>query len=450
MEREQFDRNDQSGGFPPDDIPTSNGGFTENGRGEDEQTELQMIRESQIPPEMKKVVEQLPAGEMKRNIMGRGEVMIDTQHAIVMAHLKESYSKPLIKIKNEEISEATLLEDVIDSETSLPNKLSEFTPKSISAAQDLKKAKAAAVTAILAKPTKPLPTPPKIIKVIDYNEENRIRIFKEEAKRRDIDIERLTDFENSIEEDELRRNIYDGEILIMEDEFALSLQKKYPWFVLGDWVRKDELEAKKIQLRTEKKRIQKNKIKRMESEKNRKRRERELRLNKLENDDIQTFFEEEILIDHRVNLSNNPELEGLSEIERTIRDIEQMELRLGRPIVPHRDIVESDESDFDVNAYTHSDDILIRPQIVHEEKFDIHKDRMFKELQVRLNPQEAETDFILMKESGISSDELKYMVASLKPAELEMEIMKRGGLSLDEMKMKRSGLSAKQMKMNER
>jgi len=75
----------------------------------------------------------------------------------------------------------------------------------------------------------------------------------------------------------------------------------------------------------------------------------------------------------------------LNDVQRTIRDIAAMELQLGRPIIPHRDIVESEESDFDSNTYTKPTDILIKPNDINADIPNIRKDIMLQELRTRLN-----------------------------------------------------------------
>jgi len=51
--------------------------------------------------------------------------------------------------------------------------------------------------------------------------------------------------------------------------------------------------------------------------------------------------------------------ERILSVQQTIDRVKQIEGELGRSIVPHRDIVESEESDFDTNSSTKSTDVLI-------------------------------------------------------------------------------------------
>jgi len=68
---------------------------------------------------------------------------------------------------------------------------------------------------------------------------------------------------------------------------------------------------------------------------------------------------------------------------------------MGRPIVPHRDIVESEESDFDSNSMTNPTDILIRPMNVEEEFNKRQKENRLEILRNELNSnQRSEEDYV--------------------------------------------------------
>jgi len=71
-----------------------------------------------------------------------------------------------------------------------------------------------------------------------------------------------------------------------------------------------------------------------------------------------------------------------------------MEIRMGRPIVPHRDIVESEESDFDINTYTEQGDILIKPFDSKKEMEDQMKNDKLEILRRDLNKDNTEEDYI--------------------------------------------------------
>ena len=241
-------------------------------------------------------------------------------------------------------------------------------------------------------------------KPVDGNvltDEDRRRLFMEEEKRRMISDERFEEFQRAIAEDAERRDIFKEEIRIMKEDFQIWLEKNFPKITGGKNVdvkeipkieRENKLVKKEIV--TRKANLQKNKVDRLSNEKKRKKKESEFKINKIGIREIQTFFEEDILIEQREKLSKNPELEGLNDIQTTIKEMKEMELRLGRPIVPHRDIVESEESDFDTKSYTTTDDILIKPEFNRDREGEIRKEMMLKELRYRLEPNRLEEDFI--------------------------------------------------------
>src|SRR5210317_1993683 len=229
-------------------------------------------------------------------------------------------------------------------------------------------------------PTKSIPT------VIDSNNE----FFTEEDKARLI-----------LEEQE-RRVQFDEKIKIMKAEFELYLKNTFPEFV-GDRNMTDgdkqknqaDIKRKKEENSTKVKELQRKKIERLEREKERKLVESQLRLNKLTEGEVQTFFEEEIIIEQKEKIAQNPQIENLNPVQKQIREIEEMEIRMGRPIVPHRDIVESEESDFDSNSMTNPTDILIRPMNVEEEFNKRQKENRLEILRNELNSnQRSEEDYV--------------------------------------------------------
>ena len=261
------------------------------------------------------------------------------------------------------------------------------------------------VSDILSNPIEIRKPTPEIIPADILGERDRARLFAEEDKRRRIEDERFEQFNLAVEEEFERRRLFEDEIRLMKEDFDIYLKKTFPEFV-GDRKMKDsEIDSLKRKNEEERRRneekrkmIQKQKIERMESEKQRKLKEKGLQLNKLTKKEVPTFFEEEILIEQREKLSKYDELENLNDVQKTIRDIEQMEIRMGRPIVPHRDIIESEESDFDRNSYTDSKDILIKKMDKISPEEEEIKRRMLEELRFRLQPNEnLEEDYISKK-----------------------------------------------------
>lgn len=253
---------------------------------------------------------------------------------------------------------------------------------------------------------------PQVIDVTVLSEIEKRRLASEEQKRRMMDDERSADIQQSFEEEQERRQLFDEEIEVMKFEFEQYLKDKYPEFDKDNIENRDvvtnppspeEIQAKeeekqrlreerrrnKQQQKAKKRKLQKQKLQRLEREKERKAQENEFEINKLRRDEINTFLEEDIIIEQKEKLARNPEIEGLNEVQIKLKEIEQFEKRLGRPIIPHRDIVESEESDLDPKAYTNSnDDLVIIPDDV-DVTGDLDKLNKLRELRREL---ESETD----------------------------------------------------------
>ena len=265
---------------------------------------------------------------------------------------------------------------------------------------------------VVSNPKPQITEKPEIIDVTSLSEIEKRRLASEEQKRRMMGDERNRDIEQSFEEEQERRQLFDEEIEVMKFEFEQYLKDKYPEFDKDNIENRDvvtnppspeELQAKeeekqrlreerrrnKQQQRAKKRQLQKQKLQRLEREKERKAQENEFEINKLRRDEINTFLEEDIIIEQKEKLARNPEIEGLNEVQIKLKEIEQFEKRLGRPIIPHRDIVESEESDLDPNAYTNSnDDLIIIPDNI-DVIGDLDKLNKLRELRREL---ESETD----------------------------------------------------------
>jgi hypothetical protein len=234
--------------------------------------------------------------------------------------------------------------------------------------------------------TKPKPSvilKPQIVDSARLSEQDKRRLAVEEDKRRKLENERSADIQQSFEEEQERRQLFDEEIEVMKFEFEQYLKEQYSEFdksniankeVVVDPPSPEELQAKeeekqrlreerrrnKQQQKAKKRKLQKQKLQRLEREKDRKSQENEFQINRLREDEIQIFLEDDVILEQKEKMMRNPEIEGLSDVQIKLKEIEQYEMRLGRPIVPHRDIVESDESDLDPKSYTNFDDILIK------------------------------------------------------------------------------------------
>ena len=265
---------------------------------------------------------------------------------------------------------------------------------------------------VVSKPKPEIIGNPQVIDVTVLSEIEKRRLASEEQKRRMMGDERSADIQQSFEEEQERRQLFDEEIEVMKFEFEQYLKDKYPEFDKDNIENRDvvtnppspeELQAKeegkqrlreerrrnKQQQKAKKRKLQKQKLQRLEREKERKAQENEFEINKLRRDEINTFLEEDIIIEQKEKLARNPEIEGLNEVQIKLKEIEQFEKRLGRPIIPHRDIVESEESDLDPKAYTNSnDDLIIIPDNI-DVVGDLDKLNKLRELRLEL---ESETD----------------------------------------------------------
>lgn len=265
---------------------------------------------------------------------------------------------------------------------------------------------------VVSKPKPEIIEKPQVIDVTVLSEIEKRRLASEEQKRRMMGDERSADIQQSFEEEQERRQLFDEEIEVMKFEFEQYLKDKYPEFDKDNIENRDvvtnppspeELQAKeegkqrlreerrrnKQQQKAKKQKLQKQKLQRLEREKERKAQENEFEINKLRRDEINTFLEEDIIIEQKEKLARNPEIEGLNEVQIKLKEIEQFEKRLGRPIIPHRDIVESEESDLDPKAYTNSnDDLIIIPDNI-DVVGDLDKLNKLRELRLEL---ESETD----------------------------------------------------------
>ena len=108
-----------------------------------------------------------------------------------------------------------------------------------------------------------------------------------------------------------------------------------------------------------KKALQTKKVVRLKAEQIRKAEEGDFKVNRIRKSEVHTFFEGDVLLEQKEKAERNPDINNETEVQTKLREIALMERKLGRKIVPHRDIVESEESDFDLNSDISPDDILI-------------------------------------------------------------------------------------------
>tara|TARA_Y100000389_G_scaffold201553_1_gene244521 strand:+ start:3067 stop:4413 length:1347 start_codon:yes stop_codon:yes gene_type:complete len=221
--------------------------------------------------------------------------------------------------------------------------------------------------------------PVDVVKASELEDEKeRIRLEKEELKRREIEDERRIERGDALEDEAERRELFDSDILQRKKEFQLLMQEKYPEFSKINTTGKKkpsetelkEIESQRIKdrrkiqqdkevIRKEKAKLQKRKIERLKNERVRKAEETKFKVNRLRKSEVQTFFEGDVLLEQKEKQERNPDVRGETDVQTKRREVAKFEKQLGRKIVPHRDIVESEESDFDRKAQTEPDDILI-------------------------------------------------------------------------------------------
>jgi len=226
--------------------------------------------------------------------------------------------------------------------------------------------------------------------------------MQEETYRRTIENERRVDIESAFQDELKRRQNFNKKIQLMKDEFNLYVKNTYPMIVKDKFITsgeertvKESIQRGKELLQIPNAELQKNKVDRLAREKLRKLSENELKINKLTPSEIQTFLEDDVMLEQKVKLKSNPEIENLSPTQKTKQDISDLEISMGRVIIPHRDIIESSESDFDINSITNSSDILILTNRDKITDTEIKKKLELEKLRLSLLDDSSEKDYIL-------------------------------------------------------
>jgi hypothetical protein len=336
------------------------------------QTSDRFLEESQLP--------------IQADDMSGDDIVFDINQEVLrkieLDSKKELQPNPISQIKTIDNS----IEDIIKPITKVVD-----SPKIITNSKEISqidRTSTDTVARIISNPKQNIVQTPTPIDINTLSTAEQRRLAVEEDRRRKIEDERRADILQAFTEEQSRRSLFDAEISIMKAEFEQYLKDKYPEFDKDNIQNRDvvtnppspeqlqQKEQEKLQKQQERQRLkseqsnkkielQTQKLQRLEREKERKSQESEFQINKLRRSEIQTFLEEDVLIEQKEKLARNPEIEGLNEVQIKLKEIEQFEKRLGRPIIPHRDIVESEESDLDPKAYTTSnDDLIIIPNDV--------------------------------------------------------------------------------------
>lgn len=231
---------------------------------------------------------------------------------------------------------------------------------------------------------------------MEFLDNERIRRNTEDERRIAIDILIGDEPQTKLEFDEYITNL--------QLEFDLLMQSEYPWFTRTPTTTPKEKEDLKINIDVEQKRLKmlqlsrraKNR-KRREDELARKSAERALKYAELRDEEQQDIFEDTVNDDMIEESEENLDLNNMTDIERARKEINELERKLGREVVPHRDIIESTDSDFDIDSQLNPTDILIRDDIEMDTGLTEERQLELLELKESMDSDEVEGLYITKK-----------------------------------------------------
>ena len=171
-------------------------------------------------------------------------------------------------------------------------------------------------------------------------------LMNEEAVRRRLVAERRLDINQARLDEMERRELHKKQIQLQKDEFNLYLKDKYPLIVGQKQIRdgderalKKDIERRKSECERIEIRLKDRIVDRLEREQLRKAQENSFIVNRVPIQ--QTFFEDAFRREYETKLKLNPEIDGLTDVQRTKKQISELEEKLGRKIIPHRDMMET-------------------------------------------------------------------------------------------------------------
>ena len=231
---------------------------------------------------------------------------------------------------------------------------------------------------------------------MEFLDNERIRRNTEDERRIAIDILIADEPQTKLEFDEYITNL--------QLEFDLLMQSEYPWFTRKAITTPKEKEDLKISIEVEQKRIKtlqlrrraKNR-KRREDELARKAAERALKYAELRDEEQQDIFEDTVNDDMIEESEENLDLNNMTDIERARKEINDLERKLGREVVPHRDMIESVDSDFDSDSQLKPGDILIRDTVETDTGLTEERQLELLELKESMDSDEVEGLYITKK-----------------------------------------------------
>ena len=235
-----------------------------------------------------------------------------------------------------------------------------------------------------------------------YNE--RQDFLVDESVRRSNEDERRIAIDALIAAEPQTKLDFDAHAVLLQSEFDLLMQEKYPWFVRELNTTPAEREQKAKELKTEKKRLELVwAARRAQNQKNydaelaRKAADAKLKWQKLRDEEQQDIFEDVVADDEIEIREENSDSNNMTDIEKAKKAIADLESRLGRRIVPHRDMIESADSDFDHESQLNSDDILIRDGMETDSGLTIERQIELLELKESMESADVEEFYITGK-----------------------------------------------------
>lgn len=236
------------------------------------------------------------------------------------------------------------------------------------------------------------------------NLNDRLEFLDNDRVRRSTENERRIDIDALIAAEPQTKADFDAHVILRQSEFDLLMGEKYPWFVRELNMTPAEREQKRKEFKLEKERLELVwAARRAKNQKNynkelaRKAAEAQLKWQKLRDEEQQEVFEDTVNDDNIEIQEANSDSNNMTDIEKARNAIANLERDLGRPIVPHRDIIESTDSDFDIDSQLDPGDILIRDDI--EMDTGLTEDRQLEllELKESMDSDEVEGLYITKK-----------------------------------------------------
>ena len=237
--------------------------------------------------------------------------------------------------------------------------------------------------------------------------DERMRFLDDEFTRRSNEDERRIAIDALIAAEPQTKLDFDAHVVLLQSEFDLLMQEKYPWFVRELNTTPAERKQKAKELKIEKERLELVwETRRAQNQKNydaelaRKAVEAQLKWQKLRDEEQQDIFEDVVADDEIEIREENSDSNNMTDIEKAKKAIADLESRLGKSIVPHRDMIESTDSDFDHESQLNPDDILIRDDMETDSGLTIERQIELLELKESMESADVEEFYITGKNAS--------------------------------------------------